>query len=74
MSRSSFHISVPEEVRRYVESRVESAGYGTVSEYFRELIRSDRQRQLNRMQSLARSQPNNVPAFRPLASAVRRQK
>ena len=42
MSRSTIHISVPEATRSYVEGRVAAAGYGSLSEYIRELIRQDR--------------------------------
>ncbi|MEP6945894.1 MAG: hypothetical protein ABJA02_08260 [Acidobacteriota bacterium] len=42
MARSTIHISVPDTTRSYVEARVTAAGYGSVSEYFRELIRRDR--------------------------------
>lgn len=72
MSRSTIHISVPDAVRRYVEDRVEASGYGSVSEYFRELVREDRQRQINRMNNANRYAA--PPAYRPLASAVRRPK
>jgi Arc/MetJ-type ribon-helix-helix transcriptional regulator len=34
-------ISVPEIMMRYVHHKVRTAGYGTVSEYIRELIRLD---------------------------------
>lgn len=34
-------ISLPEPLRSYVENQVHKAGYGTVSEYLRELIRAD---------------------------------
>ncbi len=74
MSRSTIHISVPEAVKRYVDTRVGESGYGSVSEYFRNLIRDDRQRQLNRMQSIRRVATTSVPQFRPLAAAARKQK
>lgn len=42
---ATVNISLPARLREFVEQRVESAGYSTVSEYFRELIRSDQERQ-----------------------------
>lgn len=42
--QASMNVSLPETMRRWVEQRVESEGYGTVSEYFRALIREDQKR------------------------------
>ncbi|GAB4528115.1 MAG: type II toxin-antitoxin system ParD family antitoxin [Pleurocapsa sp.] len=39
----SINISLPEEMRVYVEEQVASGGYSTTSEYIRQLIRQDRQ-------------------------------
>ncbi len=39
----SINISLPEEMRIYVEEQVASEGYSTTSEYIRQLIRQDRQ-------------------------------
>ena len=72
MARSTIHISVPDAVRRYVEDRVKTAGYGSVSEYFRELLRDDRQKQLNRMNRANAYERQPEPQYRPLASAARR--
>lgn len=41
---TSINISLPESMRAYVEEQVASGGYGTTSEYFRELIRQDQKR------------------------------
>ncbi len=41
---ATMNISLPDKLKRYVDNRVESDGYGTASEYFRELIRHDQQR------------------------------
>lgn len=41
---TSLNISLPEELREFVDERVKSRGYGTASEYIRELIREDRMR------------------------------
>ena len=42
---TSVNISLPLNQRGYVERRVENGGYGTVSEYVRELIREDEKRE-----------------------------
>ncbi|MGB3695136.1 MAG: type II toxin-antitoxin system ParD family antitoxin [Spirulinaceae cyanobacterium] len=41
---TSINISLPESLKIYVEEQVSNAGYGTVSEYLRELIRQDKKR------------------------------
>jgi len=39
------NISLPNQLKEYVESRVSESGYGTTSEYFRDLIRQDQKHQ-----------------------------
>ncbi|MGL5079340.1 MAG: type II toxin-antitoxin system ParD family antitoxin [Waterburya sp.] len=39
----SINISLPEEMRIYIEEQVATGGYSTTSEYIRQLIRQDRQ-------------------------------
>lgn len=41
---ATMNISLPDQLKSYVDSRVSKDGYGTASEYFRELIRQDQQR------------------------------
>jgi len=43
MSMTSMNISLPEELKEYVEERLH-CGYSTPSEYVRELIREDQKR------------------------------
>jgi antitoxin ParD1/3/4 len=38
------NVSLPENLKTYVEERVASGDYGTVSEYLREFIREDKRR------------------------------
>ncbi len=38
------NISLPDQLKSFVDERVSSAGYGTSSEYLRELIRRDQDR------------------------------
>lgn len=40
----TMNVSLPDPLREFVERQVESGGYGTSSEYVRELIRRDQDR------------------------------
>lgn len=46
----TMNISLPDQLREWVDSQVSARGFGTSSEYVRELIRRDRQRE--RLRSL----------------------
>jgi antitoxin ParD1/3/4 len=39
MDKSSLNISLPTAMKEFIESKVASGGYGTASEYIRELVR-----------------------------------
>jgi antitoxin ParD1/3/4 len=41
-------ISLPESLRDFVDRQVKAAGYGNVSEYFRELLREAQEREADR--------------------------
>ena len=41
---TTMNISLPETLREYVENRVEEEGFGSVSEYIRQLVREDQKR------------------------------
>lgn len=41
---TTMNISLPDGLKAFVDERVQSAGYGTSSEYLRELIRRDKDR------------------------------
>ena len=41
---TTMNISLPEKLKVFVDERVANAGYGTSSEYLRELIRRDQDR------------------------------
>jgi antitoxin ParD1/3/4 len=43
MSAETMNISLPDNLKRYVESRVAEGGYGDPGEYILELIRQDRE-------------------------------
>mgnify|MGYP002625430789 CR=1 FL=1 len=45
---TDMHITLPEPLRAYVEQRVSEGGYGSVSDYVRELIRLDVKRTADR--------------------------
>jgi antitoxin ParD1/3/4 len=40
----TMNISLPDAMRDYIEQQVEAGGYGSVSEYIRDLIRQDQKR------------------------------
>jgi antitoxin ParD1/3/4 len=46
------NISLPDTLRSFVEEQVSSGGYSTVSEYIRELVRSDQKRKEEHLASL----------------------
>ena len=39
------NVSLPEDLRAYVDDQVDGGGYGSTSEYVRDLIRRDKDRQ-----------------------------
>jgi antitoxin ParD1/3/4 len=44
--RASLNISLPESMRKWVDQQIDGGGYGTASEYIRELIRDAQTRSL----------------------------
>ena len=50
---ANMNVSLPDTLKEYVEVQVTSGGYGTSSEYLRELIREDKKRKAQeRLESL----------------------
>jgi antitoxin ParD1/3/4 len=45
MEMTSMNISLPEAMKEYIEAKVAAGGYGTVSEYIRELVRAAQKRE-----------------------------
>ncbi len=45
MEMTSLNISLPVEMKRFIEDKTSSGGYGTVSEYIRELVRADQKQE-----------------------------
>ena len=41
---TTMNISLPDELKAFVDQRIQTDGYGTSSEYMRELIRRDKDR------------------------------
>ncbi len=57
------NISLPETLKSFVDERVAGGGYGTSSEYVRELIRNDQDRQrLRRLLLEGAATPSDAPA------------
>ena len=77
---STMNISLPQALRSFVDKQVSKAGYGTSSEYLRELIRrdQDRVRLRNLLLSGAKSklsdQPFGKPYFEKLRDRARKRR
>jgi antitoxin ParD1/3/4 len=72
------NISLPETLKSFVDEQVASRGYGTSSEYVRELIRKDQERQRLRsllLEGAASAPGSSVDAayFDDLRQRVRRR-
>lgn len=52
MAMTNLNISLPEKLRTFVEEKIERDGYGTISEYVRELIRADERIDRDRFERL----------------------
>jgi antitoxin ParD1/3/4 len=44
MATTTMNISLPNSMKTFIDERLNNDGYGTVSEYVRELIRADQKR------------------------------
>lgn len=61
---TNISISLPDSMRAYIEEKIERGGYGTISEYLRELIRADERREseyLDRLIAEAYAKGNFAP-------------
>lgn len=68
------NISLPESMKAYVDQRVTQDGYGTSSEYVRELIRRDKDRaQLRAMMLKGLDSPVAGPANAAYFQALRKR-
>lgn len=52
MATSTLNISLPETQRAFVEEKIKKEGYGTISEYIRELIRSEQKKEQFKQQEM----------------------
>lgn len=73
----TMNISLPDSLKAFVEERVAEKGYGTSSEYVRELIRKDQDRQQLRNVLLEGAQsapagPADAEYFDALRDRIRR--
>jgi antitoxin ParD1/3/4 len=60
---STMNISLPDSLKRFVDDQVSQRGYGTSSEYVRELIRKDQDRlQLRGLLLAGAASPPAAPA------------
>ena len=51
---TSMNINLPESLRQYVESQVQSGDWATPGEYIRELVQQDRERRLGLLEESLR--------------------
>ncbi|MBL0419082.1 type II toxin-antitoxin system ParD family antitoxin [Ramlibacter sp. AW1] len=75
---STMNISLPDNLKAFVDEQVSQRGYGTSSEYVRELIRRDKDRlQLRNLLLAGASSPPTAPVneayFEGLRERVRRR-
>jgi putative addiction module CopG family antidote len=61
MGRNIINISVPPRLNDFVKSRIKSGRYASVSEYFRELIKLDEERELARLDEIKRRESGQYP-------------
>jgi antitoxin ParD1/3/4 len=60
---STMNISLPDTMKAFVENTVSTEGYGTASEYIRELIRTDQKRkELERLEQVLAKAIEGEPA------------
>jgi antitoxin ParD1/3/4 len=53
MATTTMNVSLPESMKAFIEERLAGEGYGTASEYIRELIRADqKQREEQKLEKL----------------------
>lgn len=72
----TMNVSLPDSLKQFVDEQVSERGFGTTSEYVRELIRYDRDRSLLRERILASadaefSETMDAAYFKRLRGAIR---
>jgi antitoxin ParD1/3/4 len=77
MATTTMNISLPDSMKAFVDERLDSDGYGTVSEYVRDLIRADQKRKeqerLERMLLERLNAPDSAIDFDQVRKAAARQ-
>jgi len=69
---TTMNISLPEALKSFVDEQVAGQGYGTSSEYVRDLIRKDQDRQrLRRLLLAGAASPPDVVADRAFFDSLR---
>ena len=74
---ATMHISLPDDMRSAVDAQVEARGYGTASEYVRDLIRRDLDQQelralLDEGRQCAQDEPLSAQTFDALREQAAR--
>ena len=54
---TTMNISLPENLKGFVDSQVQEGGYSTSSEYIRELIREDQKKKLEQLEGMQSGEP-----------------
>jgi antitoxin ParD1/3/4 len=71
---STMNISLPESLRSFVDEQVATRGFGTSSEYVRELIRKDQERlQLRGLLLEGANSPSAAPADAAYFDSLRKR-
>jgi antitoxin ParD1/3/4 len=71
---TTMNISLPDALKSFVDKQVSERGYGTSSEYVRDLIRKDEDRQkLRRLLQDGASSPSTAPAERAYFDSLRKR-
>ncbi len=75
---STMNISLPDSLKSFVDEQVSQRGYGTSSEYVRELIRKDQDRlKLRELLLAGAASPSGAPAdatyFESLRTTIRKR-
>ena len=72
---ATMNISLPDELKQFVDAQVSEHGYGSTSEYLRDLVRRDKERKeqeaFERLKAeLTRAFAVPEAAYRPLSAAA----
>ncbi len=68
-TQTTTNISMPKALRAFVDERLEQEGFGNVSEYFRSLVRRDREQQEERRLRMRALIEQGERSGKPIAAA-----